>query len=176
MQSTRSRIRQAAFVIASLLALAGCSMHPTAPGAPAGQSSTPSAVPDVAAGSTAVSLVASKAIDGRVGGVLSVGRWKVIVPDGAFSGTGTITITVPDTSVDKCDLSIAPSSLNRFSEPVELRFLCASMKEADARDMRWWDPVNKSWVVIRSWPESSDVSLCAPLKHFSTYASGKAGW
>jgi hypothetical protein len=30
--------------------------------------------------------------------------------------------------------------------------------------------------VIKSWPESSDVSRCAPLKHFSTYASGKAGW
>ena len=175
MQSTRSRIRQAALVVASLLALAGCSMHPTAPDAPVGQSFTPSAVPGVAASST-VSLVASKAIDGRVGGVVSVGHWKVVVPDGAYSGTGTITITVPDTSVDKCDLSIAPSSLNRFSEPVELRYLCASMREADNRDMRWWDPVNQSWVVIKSWPESSDVSRCAPLKHFSTYASGKAGW
>src|SRR5436309_1107305 len=127
MQSTGSRVRQAAIVVASLLALAGCSMHPTAPGAPAGQSSTPSAVPGVAAGSTAVSLVASKAIDGRVGGVLSVGRWKVIVPDGAFSGTGTITITVPDTSLDKCDLSIAPSSLTGFSATVDVRFLNASL-------------------------------------------------
>jgi hypothetical protein len=107
---------------------------------------------------------------------MSVGRWKLVVPRGAYDGVGTITIAIPDTSLDKCDLSIAPVSLNHFKEQVDLRFQCATLKEADSRDMRWWDPTNQTWVVIKSWTNNSDITRCAPLKHFSSYASGKAGW
>jgi len=185
MRSPRRIPQRAAAVIAVLLALAGCSMLPTAPNAPAKKVSAPSILgtgdivpqPITNTVDKTVSLVTSKLIDGRVGGVVSAGRWKVVVPKGAYLGIGTITITVPDTTVDRCNLGIFPLSLNQFLQPVELRFLCSSMKEADTRDMRWWNPAIQSFVVIKSWPNDTDVSRCAPLKHFSTYMSGgKAGW
>jgi hypothetical protein len=83
---------------------------------------------------------------------------------------------VSDPTVDRCDLTITPSSLNHFAKPVDLRFLCATLDEADNRTMKWWNPQQQKWVHIESWVNESDVSRCAPLGHFSTYSSGKAGW
>lgn len=184
MKSPRRIPQRAAAVVAILLALAGCSALPTAPNAPLKKVSAPSILttgdivphPITNTVNKTVSLFTSKLIDGRVGGVVSVGHWKVVVPKGAYLGLGTITIAVPDTTVDQCNLVILPLSLNHFSEQVELRYLCSSMLEANARDMRWWNPATRTWVVIESWPNSEDVSRCAPLWHFSTYSSGKAGW
>jgi len=182
MPVARRKTLRTVALIAALAALASCSGLPTTPTrsaqAPAGAgligtiSSEDGSPPP-----TNTSLITSKSINGRLGGIVTVGRWKVVVPTGAFVGTGVITISVPDTTVDQCNLSIAPAALNHFLEPVELRFLCGSMQEANLRDMRWWNPTTKTWVVIESWPNSDDVSRCAPLSHFSTYASGgKAGW
>ena len=72
--------------------------------------------------------------------------------------------------------NVSPSSLNHFDQEVDLRFRCATLTEADHRYMKWWNPSTSSWLQIKSWTNESDTTRCAPLKHFSTYATGKAGW
>ncbi len=163
-------------LILGLVALASCSTLPTTP-APLTQNQLITKIGGEDTPITRiVSLAGSKIIDGSVGGVLIVGKWKVVVPPAAYIGVGTITISVPDTTVDKCNLSIYPSTLNHFLEPVDLRFRCATLAETEIRDMRWWNPTKNAWVTIESWPNDVDLTRCAPLMHFSTYASGKAGW
>ena len=163
-------------LIAGLVALASCSTVPTAPSPSAGGGPAPELTGAVAGVTSTVSLVTSKVIDGRLGGVLSVGKWKVVVPRRAYDGIGTITITVPDTTLEQCQLGISPASLNHFDEDVDLRFRCATLTEANQRYMKWWNPTTATWVQIESWTNTSDTTRCAPLKHFSTYATGKAGW
>ena len=160
----------AATLVAGLLALSSC--LPTAPSA---TQEAMSQFVDIDPPAS-ISLVASKLIDGRLGGVIIVGNWKLIVPAGAFDGAGTITLSVPDPSITKCDLEISPSSLNHFENPVDLRYLCTSITEAESRNMQWWDPAAQAWKQIPSWVEKSDTSRCAELEHFSTYRTGKAGW
>ena len=182
MPVARRKTLRTVALLAALAALASCSGLPTTPTRSAVAPTSEGLIgtissEDGSAQPTSTSLATSKPINGRLGGIVTVGRWKLVVPAGAFVGTGVLSISVPDTTVDQCNLSIAPLSLNHFLEPVELRFLCGSMQEADLRDMRWWNPATKTWVIIQSWPNSEDVSRCAPLAHFSTYASGgKAGW
>ena len=196
MQMSHLRPLRVVGLIAGLIALASCSSLPTAPSTPgqdpavasSGTAQTavvvnrepaPSPTPTTTTTPTVAGipdLVGSAFIDGRRGGTLIVGRWKVVVPDGAYNGIGLITITVPDTTVDKCDLNIYPQSLNHFDEDVDLRYRCSTLAEAASRDMRWWNPSTQSWVILKSWVNDGDVTRCAPLKHFSTYASGKAGW
>jgi hypothetical protein len=165
-----------AALIAGLIALASCSTMPTAPASSAGGGPAPELTGTVASVTSSVSLVGSKLIDGRLGGVISVGKWKVVVPRDAYDGIGTITITVPDTTIEQCQLGISPLSLNHFDQEVDLRFRCATLTEANQRYMKWWNPSTSSWVQIKSWTNTSDTTRCAPLKHFSTYATGKAGW
>ena len=165
-----------AALILSLVALASCSTLPTAPASSSHDLIITRAPDDETPLPSNVSLVGSKLINGRVGGVVFVGNWKLIVPPGAFNGIGNITIAVPDSTVDQCDLSIDPPALNHFSEDVELRFRCVSLTDADRRDMRWWNPTSNTWTVLKSWPNKSDLSRCTSLQHFSKYASGKAGW
>ena len=185
MKVSRPRPLWAAMFLVALVALASCSRVPTAPPSPSEATLTtmpddpggpaPSTPPIVDAPAI-VPLVSSLRIDGRLGGVIVVGRWKLIVPAGAYAGAGMITLTIPDPSIDKCELEIFPASLNNFKEPVDLRYLCITRGEARTRNMQWWDPAAGAWKVIPSWPESSDNSRCAELKHFSTYKSSKAGW
>ena len=80
------------------VALAGCSALPTAPNAPLKKVSAPSILttgdivphPITNTVNKTVSLFTSKLIDGRVGGVVSVGHWKVVVPKGAYLGLGLL--------------------------------------------------------------------------------------
>jgi hypothetical protein len=182
MQVTRRKMLRTLTLVAGLAALASCSTLPTSPTrtavAPTNEGLIGTHTPDdVAPTTVSNSIITSKTINGRYGGVITAGHWKVVVPPDAFVGIGVITISVPDTLVDRCDLSISPPQLNHFNEEVDLRYLCSSMKEAQERDMRWWNPQTSTWVIIESWPNSDDISRCAPLSHFSSYASGgKAGW
>lgn len=177
MQLPGNRPTRIAVLILGLIALASCSTLPTGP-APSAQQNTitrtggdedPTPTPKLG-------LVTAKVIDGRYGGTLYLGNWKLVIPKGAIAGVATITISVPDTTVDQCELAINPPSLNHFAQPVELRYRCVSISDALRRDMRWWNPTTNTWVVIESWANEDDLTRCAPLVHFSTYASGKAGW
>jgi len=176
MRVTSHRSLRVVALVAGLVVLASCSTVPTAPSPSARGGPSPELTGTVASVTSTVSLVGSKVIDGRLGGVLRVGKWKVVVPREAYNGIGTITITVPDTTVEQCQLAISPSSLNHFDQEVDLRFRCATLTEADHRYMKWWNPSTSSWLQIKSWTNESDTTRCAPLKHFSTYATGKAGW
>ena len=172
MGSARSRF----LVLASLAACViwGCSALPTAPTTTPHQTTTPtrSAAPDGLIGST--SLLASKLINGAVGGVVGVGDWKVVVPAGAFSGTAVITVKVPDSSVRQCDLDISPASLNNFKIPVALWCNFRDVSLANDSSIMWWDPGAEVWRVIPSTPLLTN--RIALLPHFSTYKGGRAGW
>ena len=119
-------------------------------------------------------LSGSKAIDGARGGSLSVGDWKVVVPKGAYVGSATISITVPNTSLKECDLGISPASLNSFKVPVDLWCKFPNNTEAQASSMFWWDPVAQVWQTIPS--ACVQPSRHSYLSHFSKYRGGRAGW
>lgn len=165
-------------ILATLLLLAGCSTSPLSPVQTSGQSQAFSADPTAASSDllTSTAQVVSGTVNGLLGGVIRNGDWTVTIPAGAFSGTGVITVTVPDPSVRKCDLSIFPSALNDFKVPVTLTCRLQSAAEVGAYSMMWWDPGTKTWVAIPYTNSASTLTCNAPLAHFSTYRCGKAGW
>jgi hypothetical protein len=115
--------------------------------------------------------------DGAKGGKLNCDRLILTIPPGAFSGTATITITIPDRTVLKGELAISPASANNFAVPVKLA--------VDLRDLPvdpttlavyWYDPAAGTWVVQPTTAVLSPLSITTNLSHFSSYAAGKAGW
>lgn len=175
-------------IVAALVgfALAGCSGSPSAP--PDSGITNPEFVRSVRTPSGAfsstgdqTSLSGSTSIDGAVGGQLSVGRFKLVFPKGAFLGRATVSITVPDTSVVRCDLSIDPPSANRFAVPVTLSSDCRGTNVVVASRLVtvWLDESTGLWrPVPGSTPDAANVSVRAPLRHFSLYGvlESKAGW
>ncbi len=165
-------------LLAAVFALAGCSTAPLAPGGPGGTtaSATDASTSNTSLLTTTTSLITSVTINGLVGGVVTAGDWTVRVPAGAFSGTGVITITVPDPTVRKCDLNIYPSLLNSFKVPVTLSCRLPTTSDLQSDVMMWWNPNTKEWAVIPSTANLTSMTRDAPLSHFSTYGCGKAGW
>src|SRR5206468_1864662 len=100
------------------------------------------------AGVTGLPLLATGIINGLVGGTVQVGPWKVLIPAGAFSGTGTVTISIPDPTVAQCDLNISPAALKSFKVPATLFCTFKSTTDAQASDIYWWDPGAKVWRVV----------------------------
>jgi len=166
------------FLVAPLAAmslLTGCSSAPLGPPPPSRASLEPTKTSWVQpAGVTSSPLLATGVINGLVGGTVQVGPWKVLVPAGAFSGSGTITISIPDPTVAQCDLNISPSALNSFKVPVTLSCTFKSATDAQRSDLYWWDPSAKVWRVVPSTLLGSTRS--ALLWHFSKYSAGRAGW
>jgi hypothetical protein len=127
------------------------------------------------------SLSGSATIGGLLGGSLKVGRYTVTVPPGAYLGTATITIKVPDPTVLRCDLSISPASANHFLVPVTL--------VADASGANGISLISLQTVTLNEttgvWGLVPNVSVnvlnqrvYTPLFHFSKYGivGGKGGW
>jgi len=126
-------------------------------------------------------LSASKTLVGAVGGTVQVGRFTLIVPPGAIQGTATITVQIPDPSVMRCDLSIAPASANGFKVPVLLVGNLLGAKDLDPLNVGtlWYDPARGCWVSVPGALFDPSLSLLrTPLWHFSKYGiqDGKAGW
>jgi hypothetical protein len=121
---------------------------------------------------------ASALIDGSLGGSVRAGRFTVKVPPGAFSGTATVTVTMPDSALMLCDLSISPASANRFKVPVQLvaDLSSANLTDASTFTMYWYDPTRLLWMSLLSKSRTSGALVTTDLNHFSRYASGKAGW
>lgn len=150
-------------------------------------------------------LKVSKEIDGSKGGWVRCGRFLLAVSAGAFDTVGTITMTMPDSTLMFVDLSIEPARLNGFKAPV---YLVANTTgtdvPCDSLAIYWNDPKTASWTDVTtdknvtsamgcvqdvesslSWVAGSDDSfdtnsapygITSVLPHFSRYAAGKAGW
>jgi hypothetical protein len=136
-------------------------------------------------------LSVSTEIDGAVGGRLICGPYVLTFPAGAFDGTGTVTMTLPDSTIMLCDLDVRPAELNAFLVPVDLA-LHTSGTDADLDSLQvyWWDEEAAAWVDMGCQKSTSlerifsaEVGTTEPatgvrlgLDHFSRYATGKAGW
>jgi hypothetical protein len=120
--------------------------------------------------------IVSSTVDGLLGGIVRNGDWTVTVPPGAYSGSGVVTIKVPNPDVRACDLSISPADLNAFSTPVTLTCKVQTLDQARTYVIQWWDPSAKRWVDLPTVRDTSKLTCSALLPHFSTYRCGKAGW
>ncbi len=121
----------------------------------------------------------SVAIDGAKGGSICVGRFTLTVPPGAWYGSGTITLSVPDESKLMCDLTISPASLNGFSVPLTLRTKTTGCNTTDSLLPAYWDPTLATWTHITGgYQDVTSKDTVAPLYHFSRYGTleAKAGW
>lgn len=124
---------------------------------------------------------ASKAIDGAAGGSIEFGNFRLVVPPGAYAGVATLTITVPDPSVVRCDLSISPAQTRPFAQPVQLIADCSSATVVDVSGMKTltFDTARGLWVVVPgSTVSSASATITTPLEQFSEcgVVDGKAGW
>jgi hypothetical protein len=117
-------------------------------------------------------------VAGSRGGAVRAGRFSLKIPPGAFEGDATVTITMPDTTVMVCDLSIAPLSANGFKVPVVLTADLSStdLPDASTLTMYWYDPSGLTWVNCSAKSRTMGALVTMSLEHFSRYAAGKAGW
>lgn len=116
-------------------------------------------------------------VNGALGGTVRSGRWTVVVPAGAFSGVGTITLSYPDRKDFLCDIDIKPGSLNGFLVPVELSYSTQGLNvDPTTFTIYWRDRVANKWVDMHGTGDSGKQVVTVLLSHFSTYAAGKAGW
>jgi len=149
------------------------------PGPTTGWSGTPgfiSTVPTLAAKLPITGLSSSRGINGLLGGSLSCGRFRVTIPAGAFSGTGTVTMTVADTGTAVVALSISPSNLNNFKLPAVLSFDPTGLGLTYPVVIYWYDTQRKVWVSLATGVDVATGLPTVLLTHFSTYGAGKAGW
>lgn len=124
------------------------------------------------------SVSASSVIDGSRGGTVRAGRFSVKLAAGAFAGTANVTLSMADSTLMICDVSISPQSANGFRSPVQLTVDLASPGLTDAQNltMFWYDPTKLLWVNLSAKSRVSGTTVTTSLDHFSKYAAGKAGW
>jgi hypothetical protein len=201
------------------VAVVGCGGSPTSPLATGGGTTSPSAGPPVlkvnADGSVTFvtippalrsgsvyrpydgslfdpsrALTVSESVDGALGGRLVCGRFVATVPPGAFVGVGTITMSLPDSTLMLCDLEVAPAELNDFLVPVDLSLHTSGTDaDLDSLEIYWWDPEASAWTSMGCQRDvlepvlQDEVLSLEPVEgvrlqvnHFSRYAAGKAGW
>jgi hypothetical protein len=184
------------------LALAGCSQSPLAPGQGGGPQATGTAPPMLTVApdgqgeyvpcdedgdgegmpptdSTGTkSAHATMKIDGADGGTLTVGRFTLKLPPGAFTGTGMVTMTMRDTTVLVCELDVTPSTANAFRNPAELTADLSGLNvPGDEVAIYWYDPTRERWDSCPAQTKDAGTTrVTAYLQHFSTYGAGKAGW
>jgi hypothetical protein len=119
-------------------------------------------------------------INGAQGGKVTVGRFTVDVPPGAFKGTATILIAVPDARRLQCTLDIMPV-LESFDLPVKLTVDASGGDVADANDwvLVTWDEKTKSWQKLPgAIGSAATMEVTGWLPHFSQWGvvDSKAGW
>lgn len=194
----RSMHTRLSCLVALAAILAGCSQSPTAPvvnqqaaGATSATAErwsepSPSDVPPApvpAPGPTVVADPAaesSKLIFPLLGGTVSAGRFKLVIPPGALRQGATVTVRQPRLDVREVQLEISPASANGFLVPVLLVANCSEMSSAllSLQTIFWWNPTSSRWeAVLGVQVNLLGRTLTAPLWHFSTYkVDGKAGW
>lgn len=182
------------FCALMIAAITGCSQLPTNPAAPASAgASIASARTAEGAGliSTTGSIinglvgmvVRTLQLVGSIGGTLTNGRWRVVVPAGAVQGNATIALAVPDATSPDCQLEIWPGDLNHFDKPVMLVADCRNVPTDTLRNytIYWYNPSTRTWVPVPGTTvDLVTKTVRAPLSHFSRYAvgpdGGRAGW
>jgi len=178
-----------ALCMAVLLAVAGCSNLPTAPqsiqsGSNAdGTGGAPSQALSLnLLGDSSGTTTTKSAVIGLLGGVVSVGDFTVVIPPLALTQTATVTVSQPDLAHPVVNLSISPASANHFLLPV---LLTANVKRLDPAllsiaTISYYNPATARWETVPGVSLSLlNLTLTAPLSHFSTYrvsTDGKAGW
>jgi hypothetical protein len=211
--------RLAALLLAAAfsIGLEGCGDVPTAPKLPEAPAGPPLLVVE-ASGTTAfeqvpaatadtIPVVESRAlkytkeIDGTKGGWVRCGRYFLVVAAGAFDSIGTVTMSMPDSTLMVVDVEITPSRLNHFNAPVYLAVNTTDTDVAsDSLSMYWMDPGTRTWTDVTTaktvttatdcvttlegyvygydCPDASWASsgVSSTLQHFSRYSTGKAGW
>lgn len=131
----------------------------------------------------------SVVMDGDVGGKMRCGRFVLLVPAGAFTGTGTVTMSMADSTVMIVDLGIAPAELNGFQKPIDLAITTTDVSVSpDSLQLYYYNPESKEWEALSCDTTVEDdprlveedltttSGLLTPLLHFSKYSAGKAGW
>ena len=119
-------------------AISGCSQLPTDPAASANaqQNIAPARTAEGAGlisttGSIINGLIGmvvrTLQLVGSIGGSLTNGRWRVVVPANAVQGTVTIALGVPDATSPDCQLEIWPGDRNHFDKPVTLIADCRNV-------------------------------------------------
>jgi len=200
----RFRASALGVLVGTVFALGGCSLSqsPLSPGAPAGTAGMPTPPPIASfdpggavsyvwapigdqAGSplkagtlTPRFLISASYIDGSRGGTVRAGRFSVMLPAGAFSGPAVVTVSMSDSTVMICDLTISPATANKFKTPALLTADLSSpgLIDAAAFTTYWYDPAKAAWVNLLAKSRVSGTKVTTTLDHFSTYAAGKAGW
>ena len=129
-------------------------------------------------------------VDGAAGAKMRCGRFYLMIPPGTFDGSGSVTMSMEDSTVMVCNLEIFPRELNSFREPVHLA-LCVNDTDAstDTLSIYWNDPDKNEWVSmtcdkdLSAHAETASAPFPAnargvmtELRHFSRYSAGKAGW
>jgi len=110
------------------------------------------------------------------GGVVSIGRYSVIVPPRALANDTAITLTIKErTGFVECEL--LPHGI-KFSTPVKLvmNLNGTSASLTDKLTVFWFDDKAGKWVDIGGAYDTKSLFLSVDLPHFSTYAAGRAGW
>ena len=182
--------RGLALSLIALLAAAGCSNLPTQPLALTQSGSgavttdgQPAQVLGLLEGSTTSTSTNTKsAVIGVLGGTVSAGDFKIVVPPLALTRTATITVTQPDPARPVVNLSISPPSANGFLLPVLLTANASRMDRSllAVATISYLNPATGQWETVPGCTVSLlSLTVTAPLSHFSTYqvsSGGKAGW
>jgi hypothetical protein len=196
------RLHWPALALAGALCFAGCSA-PTTPDTSSGGTPPPSSqevknptfvsVPVMPTGATVAVPSPTPApepidgemlVDGRLGGVVQVGRFSLEIPPGAWNGVAEVEVRVPNPAVLACELHVSPDSLNSFEQPVVLTmdFTGATDVSAEKLQMLWQADAPEDstrWErVAECEANASRSTLVARITHFSRYGGyeSKAGW
>lgn len=187
--TSRSLVAAASLVLAAGLFVAGCSSNPTspagtAPGEPpaaeGGGSSAETSSPPSSPGTVALSR--SVYVRALLGGTVSAGNFRVIIPPGALPGDAIVSVRQPDRTKPVVELDVTPEERNAFLLPVLLVADVTPMAEGlvPGAYLSWWNPDAARWEGCeQSSVDAVGRLVQAPLWHFSKYRvenGGKAGW
>jgi hypothetical protein len=186
----RVRVPQSlALGLAVLLAAAGCSNMPTQPltqpessaSSASGTGEEPAQILGLLDGGTSSTTTTKTKTIGVLGGTVSVGDFTLVVPPLALTRTASITVSQPDLTRPVVNLSISPSSANKFLLPVLLTADAKRMSPSllSVACISYYNPSTGKWEDLASTVNLLGLTVSTPLWHFSTYrvsSEGKAGW
>lgn len=106
----------------------------------------------------------------QLGGVITNGRYTLIVPPGALSAPAVF--TVQDNRNGYIEVELGPHG-SVFNLPVTLVVNLAGTNADRNTKLYWWDDSNGMWVNMGGSTNPLTRTLIVPLPHFSKY---RAGW